>query len=179
MDLLQIVSENIRLSLPTTDACRAIKTIPIQHYPIEILDSLLSISKIDNWNNRMAIQMIGKNKSSKSIENLISIAIIEEQDEALIVECLLQLMRNSNFDVQKILTLLNHSNDEIIALTIDCIVQQKRFEIPVDEIITSASRNHSKEISKILFWKIKYCRPNILFFDLFFFYLVEKISFKK
>ncbi len=156
MDLLQIVSENIRLSLPTTNVCRAIKTIPIQHYPIEILDSLFSISKIDNWNNRMAIQMIGKNKSSKSIENLISIAIIEEQDEALIVECLLQLMRQSNFDVQKIITLLNHSNDEIIALTIDCIVQQKRFEIPVNEIITSVTRNHSKEISKILFWKIKY-----------------------
>ncbi len=154
-DLLQTLTNQISNSENTADVCRAIRSIPVQKFPQQKLDSLLNENNLSKWNNRMAIQMIGKIKTKSSVETLTQIAIQENQDESLIVESLIQLLKQPLFDVQPLLPLLRHSNPEIIELTIDCIAIQKQFDIDVTRMINDKASGTLTDQSKSVFWKVK------------------------
>ena len=153
-DLLQILTNQISNSENTADVCRAIRSIPFQKFPQQKLDSLLNENNLSKWNNRMAIQMIGKIKTKSSLETLTQIAIQENQDESLIVESLIQLLKQPLFDVQPLIPLLRHSNPEIIELTIDCIAIQKQFDIDVTRMINDKASVTLTDQSKSVFWKV-------------------------
>ncbi len=154
-DLIQILSNQVQNAQENTAVCRAIRAIPANQYPQSDLDSLLHITPISFWNNRMAIQMIGKIKTGKSIETLLDIALIEHQSESLLIEAISQLQKQPSCDATKLQPLLKHQNVEIVELVIDCIIKQNKFDIPVEEIAIDANKNRRTSQAKHLFWKVQ------------------------
>jgi cyclophilin family peptidyl-prolyl cis-trans isomerase len=152
--LLKIFNQQILHHQDITDVCRSIKYIPTKQFPTAAIDSIISIAPIALWNNRMAIQMLGKSKSSLAIQSILNIACSAQTPDNIVVECLLQLQRKPDLSTQEITSLLNHRNPEIVGLTIDCLALQKQFQIPISQIITS-NFSENKSIPQELFWKVK------------------------
>ncbi len=137
-----------------SDVCRAMKSIPSNHFPVLVIDSLIDIAPIEFWNNRMAIQMLGKSKSPKAIQTIVKTACLIETADTIVMECLIQLQRQKEFPTETIQSLLTHPNHEIVGMTIDCLALQKQFQIPVSQII-SRHYNGKKNLPSELLWKIK------------------------
>ncbi|MEY2938665.1 MAG: hypothetical protein RL062_1254, partial [Bacteroidota bacterium] len=152
--LLAILQYQIHQPSDITTVCRSLKTIPFQYFPILAIDSLLASTPVDLWNNRMAIQMLGKCKSPVSIQTIVHIACSQNNSDAIVTECLLQLLRTKEFPTDGLQNLLHHQNPEVVGLAIDCLAMRKQFQIPVSAIIQSQS-SENKTIPQEVFWKVK------------------------
>jgi len=83
--LLKIFNQQILHHQDITDVCRSIKYIPTKQFPTAGIDSIISIAPIALWNNRMAIQMLGKSKSSLAIQSILNIACSDQTPDNIVI----------------------------------------------------------------------------------------------
>lgn len=149
LELIDILNKQLKSELSPTAVCRAIKTIPASQYPSAEIEQLLSQYTIDHWQDRMAIQMIGKCKTPIAAQILTDIALNPTTSVHSITECLIQLKKyGAN---ESLVPLLNHSQSEIVCTTLECLAQHK-IENSAIRMYIEQSQNPLSPLPSSIFW---------------------------